>query len=263
MLRSLLPLLALLSLPASLRADDIRRIALDGSTQLTIADDVMSPDGLARIRKVEQPALELYPAASKPTRGTILVSPGGGYAALAITHEGREVARMLNEKGWDVAVLIYHIGPGDQTRPLALEDAKSAFRLVQKRGAEFSLNTSRVGVMGFSAGGHLTARLGHETAGDQPPAFSILMYPAYLGADKLLPEVSPLAAPTFIYVAADDKLVTGARSYAAACEAAKIRHELHVPEKGGHGFGLKPGRAPEVQDWPATLGKFLDSLDAK
>jgi acetyl esterase/lipase len=241
-------------------ADDIRRIALDGSPAPAPAEEV-GKDGLARIKQLAQPALEVFPSAKQPSQGTIMVSPGGGYGGLAVTHEGRDVAKMLNEAGWDAAVLLYHINAGDNTRALALDDARTALALLQKRGAEFGLSTKRIGAMGFSAGGHLTARLAHETASATPPQFLVLMYPAYLEKDgKALAEVTPLKAPTFLYVAGNDKYAPSAVAYAAACEAAHVRHELHKPELGGHGFGLKKDRLPAVQDWPEKLRAFLGSL---
>ncbi len=257
---ALLPALSF-AFALSVHADDIRRIALDGSPAPAPAEDTTSKDGLARIKKLDQPALELFPCEKQPSQGTIMVSPGGGYGGLAITHEGRAVAKMLNDAGWDAAVLLYHINAGDQTRALALDDAKTALSLLQKRGGEFGLSTKRIGAMGFSAGGHLTARLGHETSGGKSPQFLVLMYPAYLDKDgRVLDEVTPLNAPTFLYVAGNDKFAPGSIAYAAACEAAHIRHELHKPDLGGHGFGLKKDRLPAVQDWPEKLRAFLGSL---
>lgn len=262
MTRSLiLTLLAVTSL--TVHADDIRRITLDGKPLATPPAEEIGKDGLARIKKFDQAALEIFPTAQKLSRGTIMVSPGGGYGGLAITHEGRMVAKMLNAAGWDAAVLIYHVNAGPDTRALALADAKTALTLLQKRGSEFGLSQSRVGAMGFSAGGHLTARLAHETAADAPPAFLVLIYPAYLEKDgKVLDEVAPTKAPAFIFVADDDKYAPSSAAYAAACRTISKHSSFHHTAKGGHGFGMKEDRKEEVRNWPDLLRKFLDVVSA-
>jgi acetyl esterase/lipase len=241
-------------------AAEIRRIALDGTIGTAPAEEA-GKDGLSRIKKLDTPVLELYPASARPTKGTVMVCPGGGYGGLAVQHEGRDVAARLNAAGWDAVVLLYHVSAGERTRELALADAVAALRLLQTRGTEFGLATDRVGAMGFSAGGHLCARLAHETAADHPPAFVGLMYPAYLNEDQaVLEEVRPGKSPAFVYVAEDDKLAPGSFAYAAACAEAKLRCEFLHPPKGGHGFGMKANRADAVKDWPERLIAFLESL---
>ncbi len=153
------------------QAADIRRISLDGKDGVPAPAVVPGKDGIDRIHKVEMPALELFPTTQKPARGTIMVCPGGGYSILAINHEGYFVAKKLNEFGYDVAILLYHVSAGQETRELAIADAKAALRLLQKRGGEFGLSTRKIGVMGFSAGGHLAARLTHATASRRAAGF--------------------------------------------------------------------------------------------
>jgi len=246
----------------AVQAAEIRRIALDGTPLTILSTEILGTDGFPRIKMLEQPGLELFPASAKPTRGTVLICPGGGYAGLAVGHEGREVAKMLNEAGWDASVLLYHVSAGERTRELALGDAKAALALIQTRGADFGLASHRIGVMGFSAGGHLSARLVHETAKDKLPAFVALIYPAYLEAEgKCLDEVAPANVPAFLYVAQDDKHAPGSFAYAAACKDRGTRSEFFHPDEGGHGFGLKPTRPASVQDWPDKLLGFLGSLD--
>jgi len=116
------------------RADDIRRIALDGREGATAPAAQPGKDGIDRIHKVEQPQLMIFPAAKKPSHGTIMVCPGGGYGILAVNHEGTDVAKMLNDDGWDAAVLLYRVSEGDKTRTMALDDAKAGLTLIQKRG---------------------------------------------------------------------------------------------------------------------------------
>lgn len=237
-------------------AEDIRRITLDGSAAGPAPAQETNSGGVTIVKKIDQAALELFPTTKKPSRGTMLIAPGGGYGILAVDHEGRDVARMLNDAGWDAAVLFYHVNTGPTTRELAIADAKGAYDLLTTRGAEFGLST-KVGIMGFSAGGHLAARLAHEVAATKPPAV-VLIYPAYLQKDdKVLDDVAPIDAPTFLYVAADDGLVVSSDAYAKACEQMKVPVEFHKPTSGGHGFGLTPKLPEAVRDWPEKLKAFL------
>ncbi|MBN1909732.1 MAG: alpha/beta hydrolase [Pirellulales bacterium] len=244
------------------QADDIRRIPLDGKEIAPTPVIIPGKDGIGRIQKVDTPALELFPTEKKPSRGTVLVCPGGGYRILAIEHEGRAVARKLNELGYDAAVLLYHVSAGKKTRELAFGDANAALTLLQKRGGELGLGTKRIGVMGFSAGGHLVARLTHATAEGTPPDFLVLMYPAYLEkGGKVLGEVAPVKTPAFVYVAVDDKYAPSAVAYAQLCREAKTPCDFTKAKRGGHGFGLKPVLPPEVKNWPEKLRAFLEGLE--
>ena len=242
----------------ALAGEDIRRIALDGREGVAAPPQETGKDGIARIQKVPEPALELYPAAA-PSRGTVLLCPGGGYSILAVVHEGRDIAKMLNDCGYDVALLLYRVKEGDNTRAMALEDAKNALKLIRTRGASFGISATRIGAMGFSAGGHLAARLAHEAAAEGAPLhFLVLMYPAYLEKDgKVLDEVAPSMVRTFVYVAADDRYAPSSRAFVAACKEQNIDCEFHQPEAGGHGFGLKSKLPPAVRDWPEMLKSFL------
>lgn len=243
------------------RAADIRRVALDGTAGVPAPVAEPGKDGIDRIHNVPTPALELFPTPQKRSRGTILLCPGGGYSILAINHEGYFVAKKLNEFGFDVAILLYHVNAGKETRELAIADAQSALTLLQKRGGKLGLSTKKIGVMGFSAGGHLAARLTHATAAGAPPDFVVLMYPAYLEKDgQVLDEVAPVKTPAFVYVAGDDKYAPSAIAYAAACKAGQVPCDFYKKEHGGHGFGLKSPLPPDVQDWPDKLKVFLDGL---
>lgn len=243
------------------QAAEIRRISLEGKEDVPAPETKPGRDGIDRICKVETPALELFPTSQKPSRGTVMICPGGGYGILAINHEGYPVAKKLNDFGFDAAILLYHISAGKETRELAIADAKAALTLLQKRGSEFGLSTKKIGVMGFSAGGHLAARLTHATANDAPPDFLILMYPAYLEKDgKVLDEVAPLKTPAFVYVAGDDNYSPSSIAYAAACKSLEIPCDFTKTEHGGHGFGLKPTLPPDVKDWPDKLHAFLNGL---
>lgn len=243
-------------------AADVRRISLEGRDGAPEPVATPGKDGIDRIQKVETSCLELFAAEQQPAKGTVLLCPGGGYRILAIHHEGYAVAKMLNQIGYDVAILIYHVNAGDDTRELAIADAKQALALLQNRGDEFGLSTKSIGVMGFSAGGHLAARLTHATATASPPDFAVLMYPAYLEKDgTVIDEVAPVKTPAFVYVAADDKYAPSSDAYAAACEKAGLPCTFTKTDRGGHGFGLKEKLPAEVRDWPDKLRAFLDGVE--
>jgi len=242
-------------------ADEIRRISLDGKEGLAAPVSEMGKDGIERINKVVEPGLELFPCKDVKSKGTVLVCPGGGYYILAINHEGRDIAKMLNGFGYDVAVLLYHVNAGDRTRDMALEEAKKGFSLLQKKGGDFGFNTKRIGVMGFSAGGHLAARLANEVGKGTSADFMILIYPAYLEKDgKLLDDVIPPAVPCFVYAAADDKHSTSSNAFSAYCKDNKIKCDFTMAENGGHGFGIKIPLPKGVSDWPEKLKSFLGTL---
>ena len=253
-------ILGVLNLAAAY-GEGIRRIGLDGKEGVAAPAAEAGKDGIDRIHKVDTSAIEVFPSAQQPSRGTVLLNPGGGYAILAINHEGYYVAKMLNAAGWDVAILLYQVSRGNETRALALADAKAALALIRARGAEFGLSTKKVGAMGFSAGGHLTARLAHEAAGPGGLDFQVLMYPAYLEKDgQVLDEVAPPQIPAFVYVAGDDKYAPSSVAFAAACQAKGVPCAFSKKEKGGHGFGLKQPLPPAVSDWPDALTAWLNGL---
>ncbi|MFA6292529.1 MAG: alpha/beta hydrolase [Victivallales bacterium] len=240
---------------------EIRRITLDGKDGLPAPILETGKDGIGRIHKVMQPGLELFPCPNKTSRGTIMVCPGGGYSILAISHEGRDIARLLNGFGYDAAVLLYRVSEGEKTREMALADAMNGLSLLQRRGTGFGFSPERIGVMGFSAGAHLSARVAHERKSGTAPDFLVLVYPAYLEKDgKLLDEVKPPIVPSFVYVAKNDQHCPSSLAYAGHCSEHGIRCSFHQAESGGHGFGVKNPLPEGVGDWTEKLGGFLKSL---
>ena len=265
MLLKVLPLFAayLLAVTTAATAGDFRRITLDGKEVAADATDLVIPGKPDPENRPLTPVLDLFPTNAKPSHGTVLLSPGGGYSHLAVVHEGLSVAKLLNGAGWDVAVLLYHVDAGPDTRALALADAQKAYALLQARGGEFGLSTARIGAMGFSAGGHLTARLAHETAAaGKPPAFLVLVYPAYLEkGGGLLEDVSPINVPTFLCVGDQDHTYyPSSEAYAAACKAKGIPCDYVVAPGAGHGFGITDSLPAGARDWPDKLKAFLAAL---
>jgi len=194
----------------------------------------------------------LLPPADHATGTGILVCPGGGYTHLAIDKEGFEVAAALNRLGIAAFVLKYRLPlplgsreklplaePASSARfaAIAIDDAQSALRLIRARSAEFQLRPDRLGIMGFSAGGHLAAMLGTRGGGPDQPNFIALIYPAVpLG---LVPDAA--TPPVFLAQADNDRSapVNNTVALYLALRKAKIASELHLYVTGGHGFGVR------------------------
>lgn len=230
-----------------------------------------------RLGNVSKPQVSVYlPAKGKAAGGCVVIAPGGGYNILAIEHEGTEVASWLNSLGVAAAVLKYRVPrrPGQTPDNLAqLQDAQRAVGLVRSKAAEWGIDPAKVGVLGFSAGGHLMASLAThfdkrlydrvDAADDLPcrPAFAVLVYPAYLterGSAELKPEykVTKETPPTFFAHASDDP-VSSENSVALyrALRKAGVPAELHLFASGGHGFGMRPKGPPA--DWPKLCEHWL------
>jgi acetyl esterase/lipase len=249
----------------------------------------------------DRPALTVYRPFGRPyvaaggaTAGTaVIVAPGGGYAVLAANHEGRQVAAYLNALGVTAFVLRYRLGPRYH-HPVELGDMQRAVRLVRARAAEYGVLPDRVGVMGFSAGGHLAATAatrfdaGHAGAADpveragSRPDFVVLGYPvisftapyAHRGsAENLLGPNAPPALlaelsaeqhvtaatpPAFLFHTDADDAVPAENSVAfyLALRRAKVPAELHVFGPGPHGVGLALGD-PVLGAWPGLLANWL------
>lgn len=233
---------------------------------------------LIRLGNVSQPTITVYaPPADKANGTAVVVCPGGGYSILALDLEGSEVCEWLNSLGVTGVLLKYRVPKraGLEKHIAPLQDVQRAIGIVRSRANEWHLDPARIGVLGFSAGGHLAAAASnnyetriypHTDAADDVscrPDFSILIYPAYLTVkdqgDKIAPEL-PITAqtpPTFIVMAEDDPVrVENALYYTLALKNAKVPCELHVYPTGGHGYGLRPnGQA--VTTWPQRAGEWL------
>ncbi|MES2276176.1 MAG: alpha/beta hydrolase [Bacteroidota bacterium] len=223
-----------------------------------------------RITDITDPLLTVFkPLTSNNLHTGIIVSPGGGNKYLAIDLEGDEIAQWLSKKGYTAFVLQYRV-PMKQAG--AEQDIQRAVRLVRSKATAFQLDTGKIGVMGFSAGGNLSARactqynLKLYTPADTAdslsakPNFGLLIYPGSLtnSADhQLIPEVKvdKNTPPVFISVASDDQYGIPFL-LAAALRESKVPFELHVYPKGGHGYGLRPGN-PAAETWPALALKWL------
>lgn len=228
-------------------------------------------DGIVRLTNVTRPQLTVF-RPEKPCGTAVIVCPGGGYGILAYEHEGTQVCDFLVRHGVTAVLLKYRV-PAEPRLPL--QDAQRAVGIVRKRAEEWGLAADRIGILGFSAGGHLaimTALHADERTYDRDPAveaedarpdFAIPVYPAYLtkkGTDApLLPEIAVTAkSPPMCLVHATDDPWTAAGSGLLYLEYKKlgIPCELHVYAKGGHGFGMKPGPLP-VNRWPERVIEWM------
>jgi acetyl esterase/lipase len=245
-------------------------------------DYLVADKPIIRLGNVSQPTLTLYPANSNPSGTAVVVFPGGGYNILAYDLEGTEVCDWLNSINITCVLLKYRVpdtGPYPQS-PAALQDAQRALGMVRAHahGDDWHIDPHRIGVLGFSAGGHLAAALSThfeqrlydpvDSADEQScrPDFAVLVYPAYLSAAEgslaIAPEihVTQQMPPTFIVQAEDDySYVDSSLAYFAALKSAKVPAELHIYAGGGHGYGLRPTDKP-VTHWPELVEKWLRTI---
>lgn len=242
----------------------------------------------------DQPTITVYRPWGHNLSGTaVIVVPGGSYGFLASNHEGRQVANWFNALGITAFVLKYRLGPRYH-HPIEWGDAQRAIRLVRSRAREFEISPDRIGMMGFSAGGHLASTAathfdsGNPAAADpidrasSRPDFAILGYPvitleapyAHQGSVKNLlgdnpdpklveelsneRQVTPQTPPTFLFATSDDDVVPveNSVSFYVALHKAGVPAELHVFEKGPHGVGLALGN-PALGEWPTLLANWL------
>lgn len=232
---------------------------------------------VVRIGNVSKPSITVYrPPCNKDTGAAVLVCPGGGYSILAWDLEGTEVCEWLNSIGVTGVLLKYRVPArkGQEKYLAPLQDVQRALGLIRQRAKEWGVDSKRVGILGFSAGGHLSAVASnnHETRSYPPvdeadkescrPDFTILIYPAYLVSkedNKISPEIKISAAtpPAFLAMAQDDNIrVENACFYALALKNAKVPAELHVYPSGGHGFGLRPSSS-DATTWPLRAADWL------
>jgi acetyl esterase/lipase len=254
---------------------------------------VDSPEWTERVTK--SPTLTPFlPEAGKRNGVAVVVCPGGGYSGLAMQKEGLEVAEWLRSNGIAGVVLRYRCGGGKNQQPVPLQDAQRAIRTVRANAEEWGVDPHRVGILGFSAGGHLAssaATMFEEAQSDSDdtiekqssrPDFAVLVYPVITfvdesmhrgsrnnllgeGASEELAEswstnrrVTEKTPPTFLVHASDDKGVPVKNSlmFYEALVAKGVPAELHVYEVGGHGFGIFRDKRP-ADRWPEQLEAWL------
>ncbi len=231
-------------------------------------------DGIFVGSEVTDPVLEVFPlpGAAVAKSPAVIIFPGGGYQILALDLEGYEIAKMFNSFGYTAFVLQYRI---PNKRPGSLQDAQRALKVVKSNAAKYHIDTASVGVMGFSAGGSLAARLSTryedqlypaQDGADKlsaKPAFTALIYPAYLDegpGHTLTAELkiqTGKTPPMFIFQTSDDPYGNSSLVMASALRFQKVPAELHLMPFGGHGYGIRPGKDAATV-WPRLLQHWLD-----
>lgn len=231
-----------------------------------------------RIGNVSQPTITIYrPPANKDTGAAVVVCPGGGYHILALDLEGAEVCEWLNSIGVTGILLKYRVPSraGLDKHTASLQDAQRALSFVRFHASEWHITTNRIGILGFSAGGHLSAAastrfdqrayemVDEADAASCRPDFALLIYPAYLTVkeqgDKIAPEltISAKTPPTFLVQTGDDGVrVENSLYYYLALKNAHVPAELHVFPEGGHGYGLRTTEK-QVTAWPKRAEEWL------
>jgi acetyl esterase/lipase len=237
-------------------------------------------DNIIRIGNVSKPILEIHRPSKETDVGTaVIICPGGGYNILAWNLEGTEVADWLNSVGVTGIVLKYRVPTrkGQEATHLAqLQDAQRALSLVRSKAKDWGIAPDRVGILGFSAGGHLAAHASThhaersytkvDAADEQScrPDFTVLIYPAYLvqkNSIDLAPEikVDSSTPPAFMAHTEDDPVTSDSSLfYFRALKNNKIQGELHVYPTGGHGYGLRP-KKDYISTWPKRAEDWLRS----
>lgn len=224
-------------------------------------------DGVTRLSNVTNPLVRVYkPTPVSDNGNAIVVCPGGGYQILAIDLEGSEIGAWLASLGYTAYVLEYRV---PQQREGALQDVQRAMRIARAGTDE----KHKVGVLGFSAGGHLSASIStrykesiypiqddHDSLSARPD-FSVLIYPAYLDKgehESLSPDIvlSEETPPIFIFMTADDPHAGSSLALAAALRKNKTPVEFHLLPEGGHGYGLRK-RTEAGKTWPVLCEKWL------
>ena len=241
----------------------------------------------------DKPSLTIFLPSANPTGAGVIIAPGGGYSHLSMQKEGEDVAHWLNDRGLAAFVLKYRLGPRYH-HPIELWDVQRAVRLVRASSEEYALHPDRVGIWGFSAGGHLAASAATASDGGLPssldpvdrqssrPDFLVLAYPVItmelpyvhkgsrdnllanpldpvlLAALSVEKHVTSETAATFLFATTDDKTVPVMNSvlfYSALIESA-VPAELHLYQHGPHGVGLAQG-LPDLKDWPELLAAWM------
>jgi acetyl esterase/lipase len=272
-------------------APDARTAA--GPESSSVSRDLVAGKPVVWVENVARPTMTLYSPKARSTGAAVIVFPGGGYMGLAMDLEGTEVCDSLASKGISCILLKYRVPRSGQyydqklhrhvepEAPAALQDAQRTVSLVRARAARWGIDPRKIGVLGFSAGGHLAAQAStaFKRRAYRPvdgadkescrPDFAVPIYPGHLRASdesaelKLNPKmrVPPDAPPTFLLQAEDDHVdgVEQSLVYYRALQKAGVPVEMHLYAQGGHAFGLRPGKFP-ITRWPGLVEAWLGTI---
>src|ERR1019366_4638219 len=246
----------------------------------TAKDRLVAGKPVIRLGNVSTPTLTVYAPKQKNTGAAIVVFPGGAYHILAIDLEGTEVCDWLNSAGITCVLVKYRVpdsGPYPKSSA-ALQDAQRALGIVRAHATEWHIDPARIGVLGFSAGAHLSAALSthfeqrlYEPVDDADkvscrPDFAVIVYPGYLAlseqnfAPNAEIHVTSQTPPSFIVQAEDDPVhVENSTVFFLALKNAKVPAEMHLYANGGHGYGLRRTELP-ITEWPKLVETWLPTI---
>ena len=260
-----------------------------GPEEMLPADNPVAGKRWTYVNRVSQPTITVYVPKEKNTGAAVVVFPGGGYRILAIDLEGTEICDWLNSCGITAVLLKYRVPGLDEKypksgaypdSPLALEDAQRTVGLVRFHAAEWHVDPHKIGVIGFSAGGHLVGAISTQfgkrlypdvDAADKEscrPDFAIALYPGHMREHttkdfELNPAVpvTDKTPPTFILQAENDPVddVENSLTYFEGLRKAGVPAEMHLYAEGGHGFGLRRTKFP-ITGWPQLVESWLDTI---
>ena len=271
---------------------DAQPVAGPENETKTETDPLVAGRPWVEVGKVSRPTMTVYSPTGKNTGAAVVVFPGGGYSVLAIDLEGTEVCDWLTSRGITCVLLKYRVpdsGPAwhddcqcniHPKAPTALEDAQRTVGLVRLHAAEWHIDPHRIGVLGFSAGGHLVANISTHfaqrayalvDAADKVscrPDFAVAIYPGHMLENttkefELNPEIPVTARtpPTFLLQAEDDNVdgVNQSLVYYIALKNAGVPVEMHLYAQGGHAFGLRRTELP-ITRWPQLVETWLGTI---
>lgn len=265
----------------SLIAQEEIALYKNGPTESNHISVEESIDKYAFMRDISKPRIYAYIAPKEISTGAaVLICPGGGYWGVSTDKEGTDIANWFNKLGISAFILYYRMP--NRHNEIPLKDAQTAFGIIHKGAKEWNLNKHKIGIIGFSAGGHLASTVGTHFTKKTRPDFMILVYPVIsmkkeithggsrhnLIGDNPSEEmvnlysnelhVTAKTPPTFILVAKDDIVVPAQNSFLFynALQANKVPSEIHTYDVGGHGFGMRK-RNMEIDKWPDLLHDWL------
>lgn len=264
-----------------------------GPEDMTLRDEkLIAGKPWLQVANVMRPTMTIYPPKGANTGAAIVVFPGGGYRVLAIDLEGTEICDWATSAGMTCVLLKYRVpGSGPHWDPVrnarvipkvhtALQDAQRTLGLVRHHAAEWKIDPNKIGVIGFSAGGHLVAAISThpkriyapvDKADEEScrPDFAVALYPGHMSANyredlsRLNPTIrfTSKAPPTFLLHAQDDPVdpVEFSLLYYAGLKKENVPVEMHLFAQGGHAFGLRPTKAP-ITKWPALVETWLGTI---
>jgi acetyl esterase/lipase len=270
------------------QAPDAQPVAEPKNETEVVTDHPVAGKPWTMVGKVSEPTMTVYSPKVKNQGAAVVVFPGGGYQSLAIDLEGTEVCDWLTSRGVTCVLLKYRV-PGEGLRPksgaypnspMALEDAQRAMGLIRFHASEWHINPRKIGVLGFSAGGHLVAAISTHfdkrlypvlDAADKEscrPDFAVALYPGHMlektSADLELNPYIPVTSmtpPTILLQAENDPVddVTNSLVYFIALKKAEVPVEMHLYAEGGHAFGLRRTNFP-ITRWPQLVETWLKTI---